>query len=180
METFISALGICGGIVLVLGAACPEGKNKRRPTRSLKNWLFAGGAVIMFIYSLMNYLLGDGSIFFAFLEGFVVIASIMMMLNVPDKIDLPVISIGGLGFVIASLMLFEGFSTLIFVAGLIGIGLGYALQMGTVRREVALVLGSLLIAIFSFLESSWIFFWLNAFFAIFSGYYMVALLARKK
>jgi hypothetical protein len=44
--------------------------------------------------------------------------------------------------------------------------------MGTIRRVLALTLGSALIAIFSYIEASWIFFWLNVFFALFSAYYV--------
>ena len=46
--------------------------------------------------------------------------------------------------------------------------LGYELTAGTVKREAALVAGSILIAAFSYLTATWIFFWLNVFFALFS------------
>jgi hypothetical protein len=162
-------LGLFGSLVLVTGAAWPDRKVSS-PLQSTKNWLFALGGLIMFLYSLLNYLNG-GPIFFVFLEAFVVVASIFMMLDTPDTIDTPIIVLTGLGFIVWSLSLFEGYSTIFFVIGLSGVGLGYAFTMGSLRREVALFLGSALIALFSYVEASWIFFWLNVFFAGFSFYY---------
>lgn len=164
-------LGILGSLVLVSGAAWPSSKNVKHPAKSIKNWLFAVGGFIMLIYAILGYQTG-GPVFFVFLEILVVFASILMMLNTDDSFDMPTISIGGLGLIIWSLYLFEGYNTVFFILGLCGIGLGYAFKMGTVRRDVALTLGSALIAIFSYIESSWIFFWLNTFFAIFSAYYL--------
>ena len=101
-----------------------------------------------------------------------------MMLNTDDKIDTWIISISGIALVAWSLFLFEGYSTIFFIVGLVGIGLGYALDAGTLKRNLALTAGSILIAIFSYLGESWIFFWLNVFFAIFSLYHVWEL--RKK
>lgn len=126
----------------------------------------------MLAYAILGYLAG-GPVFFVFLEVLVVVASILMMFNTPDSFDTPVISLVGLGFIGWSLTLFEGYNTVFFILGLTGIGLGYAFDMGTLRRDVALTLGSALIALFSYVEQSWIFFWLNVFFAFFSGYYLI-------
>jgi len=172
-------LGLLGSIILVTGAAWSEGKDLNCPMKSVKNWLFAIGACVMVVYSLLNYLTGTGSIFFVFLQAFIIIASIMMMLNTKDKTDLIVMTLAGAGFIVWSLKLSEGYATIIFILGFVGIGLGYTLQMNTVRREAALIGGSLLIAIFSSLEANWIFFWLNIFFAIFSAYHMVKILVKK-
>lgn len=171
-------IGVIGSIILVTGAAWPIIKVKH-PVYSTKNWLFAIGGIFMLIFSIFGYLEG-GSLFFIFLQMLVAIASIMMMIDAPDKIDIPVISISGIGLIIWSLYLFEGYNTVFFVLGLTGIGLGYTLQMGTVRRNLALTLGSILIAVFSFIEMNWIFFWLNTFFACFSGYYVLKLSTIKK
>ena len=114
------------------------------------------------------------------LEILVAISSVLMMLNTPDKVDIPVLALSGLGLVVWSLYLFEGYNTVLFILGLLGIGLGYALQIGTLRRSVALTLGSALIALFSYIEASWIFFWLNVFFAIFSAYYIYTGVARQR
>ena len=167
---YIFATGIIGSLVLVTGAAWPTGKVKH-PAHSVKNWLFGVGGLIMLLYSIFGYMTG-GPIFFIFLQTLIIIASIMMMLNVPDKIDVPVIVIIGLGLIAWSIYLFEGYNTVFFIFGLSGIALGYTLEMGTIRRSLALTLGSILIAVFSYIEASWIFFWLNAFFAIFSAYYV--------
>jgi hypothetical protein len=176
---YIFLTGLIGSLVLVAGAAWPVGEDARHPAKSIKNWLFAVGGLIMLIYAILGYLVGE-PIFFVFLEILVVIASILMMLNTPDKIDTPIITICGLMLIIWSLYLFTGYHTIFFIIGLSGIGLGYAFQMGTLRRSAALMLGSALIAVFSFIVASWIFFWLNVFFAIFSGYYFTKGLIKKR
>lgn len=176
---YIFLTGLIGSLILVTGAAWPEIKAVKHPMRSIKNWLFAIGGLIMLLYAVFGYIKG-GSVFFVFLEILVVIASIMMMLNTDDRIDTAVISASGLVFIVWSLYLFEGYNTIFFIIGLSGIGLGYTFDMGTLRRPVALTLGSALIALFSYIEANWIFFWLNVFFAIFSGYYLVKGLAHKK
>jgi len=169
---YIFLTGLLGSVVLVLGAAWPERKIPAHPIKSVKNWLFGVGGLIMLIYAIFGYMQG-GPVFFIFLQSLVVIASILMMLNLNDVIDIILISISGAVLIVWSLYLFEGFNTIFFIIGLTGIGLGYAFKMGTVRRSIALTLGSLLIAAFSYIEASWVFFWLNIFFAIFSGYYVM-------
>jgi len=176
---YIFITGLIGSIVLVTGAAWPEIKDIKHPTKSIKNWLFAIGWFIMLLFSILGYMQG-GPIFFVILEILVAISSILMMLNTPDKVDTPILTISSLGLIIWSLYLFEGYNTIVFILGLCGIGLGYAFQMGTLRRSVALTLGSILIALFSYLEASWIFFWLNIFFAIFSAYYIYKGLSPQK
>lgn len=166
--TFLT--GIAGSLLLVTGAAWPENKHTKHPARSIKNWLFALGGLVMFFYASLGYLQG-GPVFFVMLEILVVIASILMMLNTPDRIDTPIIAASGLGLILWSLYLFEGYNTVFFILGLCGVGLGYVFDMGTLRRSAALTLGSSLIAVFSYLEASWVFFGLNVFFAIFSGWY---------
>lgn len=170
MSTFLT--GLIGSIILVIGAAWPEPTLPKHPTQSTKNWLFAVGGVIMLAYSILGYIQGS-SVFFVLLEILIVISNILMMLKVDDRIDTIIIGLGGLGFSIWSLYLFQGYATILFIVGLSLTGFGYAFDMKTLRRAVALTLGSLIIAIFSYLESSWIFFWLNTFFAIFSGYHMI-------
>lgn len=175
MTTFLT--GLIGSLILVLGAAWPIEKVKH-PTKSIKNWLFAIGGLAMFLYALLGYWEG-GAIFFVILEIMVLIASAMMMLDIEDRIDTIVISISALALIIWSLTLFEDYSTIIFILGLAGIALGYALQGGTIKRNLALTIGSILIAIFSYIGASWIFFWLNAFFAVFSVYYVIKLATKK-
>jgi hypothetical protein len=168
--TFLT--GLAGSLILVTGAAWPVLKTRKHPTKSTKNWLFAIGGLVMLIYAVLGYMQG-GPIFFIFLQALIGLASILMMLNVKDRIDIAVISLAGLGLIGWSLYLFEGYNTIFFIIGLTGIALGYTFQMGTLRRSIALTLGSVLIALFSYIEASWVFFWLNVFFAIFSGYYVV-------
>lgn len=175
---YISLIGIIGSLILVTGAAWPEGQDAKHPIKYFKNWLFTIGGFSMLIYAILGYLEG-GPIFFIFLQGLVGISSILMMAAINDKIGGPIITTGGLILIGWSLYLFDGYNTVFFIIGLMGIGLGYAFKMGTLRRPLALTLGSILIAIFSYIEASFIFFWLNVFFAIFSGYYVVRMLIKK-
>lgn len=168
---YIFLTGLIGSLVLITGAAWPEIKDVQHPMKSVKNWLFAVGSFIMFLYAIFGYQQG-GPIFFVILQILVAISSILMMLNTPDRIDIPILSISSFGLIVWSLYLFEGYNTIFFILGLCGIGLGYAFQMGTLRRSIALTFGSVLIALFSYIEASWIFFWLNVFFGIFSAYYI--------
>lgn len=179
LKDYIFMTGAIGSLILVTGAAWPEIRAVNHPARSAKNWLFATGGALMLLYAIFGYLQG-GPIFFMILEILVVIASILMMLNTSDKIDTPIISITGLGLIIWSLYLLEGYNTVFFILGLCGIGLGYAFKMATFRRNFALTLGSAMIALFSYFEKSWIFFYLNIFFAIFSLYYLIKGILRKK
>ena len=103
-----------------------------------------------------------------------------MMLNTNDRLNTVVIVLSGLALVIWSFYLFAGYKTILLILGLSILGLGYAFKMGTVRRSVALTLGSLLVVFYSYWEASWIFFWLNIFFAVFSGYYIVLALAHRR
>ncbi len=176
---YIFSTGLIGSLILVTGAAWPESKDVKHPMKSLKNWLFAIGGFVMLLYAIFGYMQG-GPIFFMILEILVAVSSILMMLNTPDRVDVPILTISSLGLIVWSLFLFEGYSTILFILGLCGIGLGYTLQVGTLRRSVALTVGSILIAVFSYIGASWIFFWLNVFFAIFSAYYVYKGLAGKK
>lgn len=176
---YIFATGLIGSLILVTGAAWPEPKKYKHPVKSLKNWLFAIGGFIMLLYAILGHQQG-GPVFFVILQTLIAVSSILMMLNTPDKIDIPIISASALALTAWSLYLFEGYNTILFILGLSGIGLGYTFQSGTLRRNFALTLGSILIALFSYIEASWIFFWLNVFFAIFSAYYVYKGLTHKQ
>ena len=178
---YIFLTGLAGSIVLVTGAACPEKKRARPtpPVKSFKNWLLAIGGFIMMLYAVLGYVAG-GSIFFVFLQSLIIIASILMMLNIKDIIDTAIISVCALVLAIWSLTLFEGIETVLFVIGLSAVGLGYAFNAGTLRRNAALMTGSGFVAVFSYLQANWIFFWVNAIFAVFSAYYLAKELASKK
>lgn len=166
-QTFLT--GFIGSIILVIGAGWPEIKGENHPTRSIKNRLFTFGGLTMLIYAILGYQAG-GPVFFIFLEVLIVMAGILMMLNINEKVASIIISASGLGFIAWSLTIFESLNTVFFAIGLTGIGLGYVFKAGTLRRYISLILGSLLIAIFSFIEANWIFFWLNLIFAVLSGF----------
>jgi len=177
--THILLTGLIGSVILVIGAAWPETKPNVHPTKSIKDWLFAIGGVIMLLYATLGYMEGE-PMFFIILEILVVLSSILMMLNTPDKIDTPIITICSLGLIIWSLYLFEGYNTVFFILGLAVVGIGYTSDTGTLKRSIALTLGSVLIALFSYIVASWVFFWLNSFFAIFSAYYVYKGLTLKR
>ncbi len=171
-------LGVLGGIVLVLGAMWPAKKIKI-PRNSIKNWLLAGGALILFVYALLNYLYGNGTLFFAVLEILAIVSSGLMLGGIPAKISTKIISALGIGLVGWSIFIAKDYFAAIFILGLITVSWGYVLPSGTAKRNFLLAIGSLLIALFSYLGSAWIFFWLNIFFAGFSFYHVWEIQKRK-
>ncbi len=166
----ITLLGIIGGTVLVLGAAWPV-KTVSHPIKSTKNWLYALGALILTVFAYLDYTYNGAPFFFLIYELYLVFASILMFLNVRERISFILLSIGGVAMVIWSLFLFEDYSTVIFILGIIGIALGYTAKTGTRRRNIILCVASILLALFSYLGHSWVFFWLNVFFALFCAWY---------
>lgn len=176
---YIFLTGIIGSIILVVGAAWKDGGDVSKPTQSIKNWLFAVGAFVMLIFATMGYLNG-GPIFFVILEILVLIACILMMTTWNDRLKTAILAVAGTGLLIWSLYEFNDQKIILFVLGLIVVALGYAFQMGTLRRSVALTAGSILIAAYSFLEPNWIFFGLNLVFGLFSGYYILAHFRKEK
>ncbi len=166
-------IGVIGSIILVIGSAWPA-KKVKHPAYSKKNRLFAVGNIFMFIFAVLGYLSG-GSVFFIFLQVLIAISTVMMMMKVAEKYVIPIISISGLLLIMWSLYLFEDYNTIFFILGLTVLALGFSLSTGTTHRNIALSVGSILIATFSYIEMNWIFFWLNAFFAVFSGYYAIKL-----
>ena len=126
----------------------------------------------------MNYLAG-GSVFFIFLQALVNLASIFMMFDIDDRIDTPIMVVATLALIVWSLWLLPDIRTIYFIIGLSGIGIGYCSNGGTSRRNIALLLGSALVAFFSYIEGNQIFFWLNAFFATFSLMQIVRMSSKR-
>lgn len=148
-------IGVLGSAILVAGVANTDQK--------AKNLLFAIGNAYMFLYALIGYLSG-GPIFFLILQIFIAISTLCMLLKVPDTYNTPILAIGGLALVGWSLSLFQDYTTAIFVIGLALLGIGYAMESGSLKREMALMIGSIVIAIFSFLMRDWVFVGLNVIF----------------
>ena len=171
-------LGLIGSIILVVGAAYPAEKTKT-PIISVKNWLFAIGSLMIFVYAILWYL-GGGSIFFIVLEILVVLSCILMMLTINDRSKTYIIGIGGTALIIWSLFLFSGYTTIIFVLGIATLSLWFAFQMNSLRRDIALALGAILIAIFSYLQADRIFFWVNAIFGLISIFQAIKLVYGHK
>ena len=156
---FRFVIGLTGSVILVAGVTIP--------VLRWKNLLFAIGNACMFAYALIGYLTG-GSIFFLILQIYIALSTVCMLLKVPDAYDTPILAIAGTGLVAWSLSLFEGYSTVIFVVGLVMLGIGFAMNGGTRRRETFLMFGSIVIVGFSYLMKDWIFVGLNTAFAFFS------------
>ena len=171
-------VGIVGSLILVTGSAWPAHK-VMHPLRSPKNWLFAIGNTCMFLYAYLNFLQG-GMIFFIFLQMLVAVSTVLMMLDTNDVLDACVLSLAGSCLVVWSLYLFRGGETMLFVVGLVVLGVGFAVKTGTALRNLFLMMGSICIAVFSVLAQDWIFVGLNVFFALFSGYYAWKLGTWKK
>ena len=153
------AIGLLGSAILITGVATSA--------QARKNLLFALGNAFMFAYALIGYL-GGGPIFFLILQIFIALSTLCMLLKVPDRYDTPILAIGGIALAGWSLSLFQDYSTAIFVVGLALLGMGFAMNVGTLKRESALMIGSIVIAIFSFLMFDWVFVGLNVLFAILS------------
>ena len=173
-----SVIGIVGWIVLIIGAAWPI-ETTKKPTKSVKNRLFGIGWCIMLLYSILWYL-SWLSIFFIFLQILIFIASILMMLNTDDRIDASILSVSGIILIILSLYMFQWYTTIIFIFGLAWLGLWYAFKMNTLRRNLALMIWGILVAVFSYLDANRIFFWLNIFFWLFSLYYVIKIIRSHK
>ena len=173
----IFIIWIIWAILLVIWSALPEENVK--PIKSKKDWLFSIWTLIMLVYAVANLLYWDWSIFFIILEIFAIITCILMLIDIDDKIDTIFITISGLILISWSIFISQDFNTVYFILWLTGIWLGFAFKTGSLRRDIWLTIWSVLIAVFSYLVGSWIFFWLNVFFALFSGYYFIKNLKSK-
>ena len=151
-------VGLVGSAILVTGVALQA--------QERKNHFFAVGNACMFTYAFLGYLQG-GPIFFLILQTFIMLATVCMLLKLPDARTTPILATGGVLLVLWSLSFFQDYTTAIFVVGLVLIGIGFAMD-GMLKREVTLMIGSAVIAFFSFLMRDWVFFSLNLLFAVLS------------
>ena len=170
--------GIVGSIILLIGAAWPIEKTND-PTKSVKNWLFAIGSFIMLLYAVLGYFTG-WLMFFIVLELLVMLAIVLMILNTHDRLDTWLIGVAGILLIVRSVIAFSSVTMVLFVVSFIILWLGYAYDMHSTRRYLWLTIGGALIALSSYLDASWIFFWLNVFFALFSLYYTIKLMRTPK
>jgi len=180
MTLITLVVGIIASGILLYGASINENENIKNPIKSKKNWFFLAGASLMLVYAILSFYSSSLTLFFVLLQSLAVLSGILMMLNTPDKIDLPIISLIGTAFIYWALNNYTGINTIFFIIGLTGTGLGYAFEMGTIRRYLCLSFGTLLIAIFSFIEQAWIFFFLKSFFSAFSFIYLYKIIKRQK
>ncbi len=164
MEQAAFITGLLGAIILVLGAAWPDRSRA-------KNWIFAAGNFGMLSYAVLDYL-GGAAIFYVLLESLCALSSVLILARVPQKPSSILILLVGAGLLAYSIYLFEDTGTLLFIVGLTTLAVGFVTK-DFLKRNMAFVLGSGLIAAFSYLEDSMIFFWLNVFFALFSVYYLL-------
>ncbi len=162
-------VGTLGAIILVTGAAWPISTG--HPGKSIKNWLFLIGAIFMLGYSSWSYYLG-GVIFFIFLQLFVLTSNISLVINLNKKWAQPLVIVAGIVFTLISLYLLEDSTTIPFILGLSTLAYGYVSDPATQKGEIFLTIGSILLSIFSYLVGDMVFFALNAFFTVFSAYYV--------
>ena len=163
-------LGITGACALVIGAAWPISKEKH-PGKSIKNWLFLIGALFLLGYASWNYSLETGEFFFVLLQIFVLSSNVLLVINAPQKWSKPLIISSAIFFIGWSIFLFEDLSTLPFIIGLSILAYGYISDPSTRNSQIILTIGSILLALFSYLAADWVFFWLNSTYILFSSYY---------
>lgn len=97
----------------------------------------------LLIDSVLNYLTSS-PVFFVFLEAFIVFDAVLMFIGVPDNIDGPLVGTVGLAFIALSIYLFSGYETIIFVLGMIGVGLDYVLDTGVRKTRNSINFGKLI------------------------------------
>lgn len=154
-------IGLIGSAILVFASSLHYSK------KSIKKYLFSFGNLCMFAYSLLNFIDG-GSIFFIYLQILINFSSLLLWLDIKDKYDQPlVLSLGAL-LTYFALTIHLDYLTLTFVIGIITLALGFSTDTKKPTHNLFLFAGSLLIAIFSFIQKDLIFLILNAFFALFS------------
>lgn len=170
MNQAVFVTGLIASIILVLGSAWPD-------RSSYKNWIFALGNFGMLGYSILSYLNGN-PVFYILLESLCALSSVLMLAKVRQKPSTILLLSAGAALLAYSIYLFEDTGTLFFILGLMMLAVGFVTK-DFLKRNSAFVLGSALIAIFSYVENSMIFFWLNVFFALFSFYYLLKA-ARKR
>ena len=124
----------------------------------------------MFTYAVLNYFAG-GELLFILLQILIAVSTILMLLDTDDDKDTPVLACIGAGLIVYALYISHGFETILFIVGLVGLGIGFALDTGSAKRNLALSIGSAVVAWFSYLVGDPIFLWLNVFFAVFSFYH---------
>lgn len=126
----------------------------------------------MIIYAVFRYMAG-GSVFFLLLEAMMLLATVLMLVQAKESISRTLILI--MGFLLSATAFFIKIDpeTLIFVAGLTIVSVGFTSGANTIRRNALLALGSGLVALFSAIQHDPVFLWMNVFFALFSLYHVV-------
>lgn len=170
MKELVFITGLISSIVLVIGSAWPE--------RPLKNWVFGVGNFGMLAYALLAFLFTDNPIFFVLLEILCAASSVLALLKVKEKISTWIILLAGLALLVWSFFLFEDMATLVFILGLVSLAIGFV-SKNALKRNSVFILGCILISTFSFIKGDLIFFWLNAVFGLFSGFYLLKALRKR-
>lgn len=170
--------GLISSIILVIGSAWPDPKKTVKPIRTFKHWIFGIGNFGMLAYASLAFFLEANPIFFVLLEILCAASSVLILLDVKEKISTRLIVVSGLALLIWSLFLFEDSTTVFFILGLVALALGF-ISKDNVKRNAVFLLGCILISTFSFIKEDWIFFWLNAVFGLFSGFYLLKALRKR-
>jgi len=162
--------GLLSSIILMIGSAWPE--------RPFKHWIFGIGNFGMLVYAILAFYLEANPIFFVLLEILCAASSVLILMNIKEKISTRLILLSALALLIWSFFLFEDSTTVFFILGLSALAVGFT-SKDNVNRTAVFLLGCILISTFSFIKGEMIFFWLNAVFVLFSGFYLLNALRKR-
>lgn len=170
--------GLISSIVLVIGSAWPDPKKNVKPARTFKHWIFGIGNFGMLAYATLAFYFTANPVFFVLLEILCAASSVLILANVKEKISTRLILVSALALLVWSFFLFEDSTTVFFILGLSAVAVGFT-SKNNVKRNAVFVLGCILISTFSFIKGDMIFFWLNAVFGLFSGFYLLKALRKR-
>lgn len=170
--------GLISSIILVIGSAWPDPKKNIKPIRTFKHWIFGIGNFGMLAYASLAFFLEANPIFFVILEILCAASSVLILANVKEKISTRLIMVSALALLVWSFFLFEDTTTVFFILGLSALAVGFT-SKDSVKRNAVFLIGCILISTFSFIKGDMIFFWLNAIFGLFSGFYLLKALRKR-
>jgi hypothetical protein len=148
MDTARLLSGMAGSLLLILGAGCHVVVCSC-PYYSLKNWLYAGGNTLLAVYALLGYLLYGQSILFVAMQPFLLLATMLMLMRVTLLTKEIVMGFALVPLLLCAFVYYEGVVTAVFMSGVITFSIGFALEDGTVIRNVMLLVGVSLLALLS-------------------------------
>jgi len=159
--------GIFGSIAIILGMLYQEQNTNKLPHKSVKNRLFFIGGILMTLYSFLDFF-QNKVLFFLVLQLFLLTTCVVMITNINEKKALIINIIALIIFVAWSFLAVNSIITLIFIFGLIIVGMGYTFKFSPTKRDIAFIIGSVLLTIFSVINHNPIYIAINLISAIIS------------